>query len=238
MTQAERSRAYYDDFAATYDRGRDRGYHRVIDDLEAGIVLPYARGARVLEVGCGTGLILERIAPSARQARGIDLSPGMLAAARRRGLDVLEGSATDLPFADGAFDVVYSFKVLAHVPDIRRAVSEVSRVLTPGGTAILEFYNPWSLRYLARRLAGSRRIGRAHHEADIPTRWDSPSAVRGLLPEGLALQRFVGVRVVTPAASLHRVPGLGWALGKLEAGLAETQFAQFGGFLVAIAQKR
>lgn len=237
MTQAERSRAYYDDFSSTYDRGRDRGYHRVIDELEAGIVLPYASKARVLEVGCGTGLILQRIAPVASEARGIDLSPGMLAAARGRGLNVAEGSATALPFADASFDVVYSFKVLAHVPDIGLALREVSRVLRPGGTSILEFYNPWSLRYLARRLAGSRRIGRAHDEGDIPTRWDSPPAVRRLMPSDLTLERFVGVRVATPAASLHRVPGLGWALGRLEAGLAETQFAQFGGFLVAIARK-
>jgi SAM-dependent methyltransferase len=238
MTQADRSKAYYDDFASTYDRGRDRGYHRVIDDLEVGIVAPYARGASVLEVGCGTGLILQRIAPLAREARGIDLSPGMLAAARARGLDVLEGSATELPFGDATFDLVYSFKVLAHVPDIGLALREVERVLKPGGIAALEFYNPWSLRYLARRLVGSRRIGRGHDESDIPTRWDSPSDVRGLLPPGLELRRFVGVRVATPVAGLHRVPGLGRALARLEGGLAETQLAQFGGFLVAIAQKR
>jgi SAM-dependent methyltransferase len=237
MTQAERSRAYYDDFATTYDRGRDRGYHRVIDDIESGIVRPYAAGARVLEVGCGTGLILGRIAPIAKEARGIDLSPGMLAAAKARGLDVVEGSATDLPFSDAAFDVVYSFKVLAHVPDIERALTEVRRVLRPGGTAILEFYNPRSLRYLARLLAGRRRIGRTHDEGDIPTRWDSPEDVRRLLPPGLRFERFVGVRVVTPAAGLHRVPGLGWALARLEAGLAETAMAQFGGFLVVIARR-
>jgi ubiquinone/menaquinone biosynthesis C-methylase UbiE len=237
MTQAERSRAYYDDFATTYDRGRDAGYHRVIDDLEAGIVLPYAAGARVLEVGCGTGLILQRVAPVAGDARGIDLSPGMLAAARARGLNVQEGSATSLPFDAGSFDLVYSFKVLAHVPDVGLALEEVSRVLAPRGVAVLEFYNPWSLRYLARRIAGSRRIGRSHDEGDIPTRWDSPPEVRRLIPAGLVLERFVGVRVATPAAGLHRIPGLGWALGRLEGRLAETQLAQFGGFLVAIARK-
>ena len=147
------------------------------------------------------------------------------------------GARRSFPFEDASFDVVYSFKVLAHVPDIERALEEVARVLAPGGTAILEFYNPKSLRYLARFLAGDRRIGAAHDEGDIPTRWDSPADVRRLLPSSLVFERFVGVRIATLAAGLHRVPGLGWALGRLEARLAETQFAQFGGFLVAIAQK-
>ena len=133
----DRVRSYYDDFASSYERGRDRGYHRMVDEIEASIVLPYAANQRVLEVGCGTGLVLSRVAPVAKSATGVDLSPRMLDAARARGLDVREGSATDLPFPNESFDVVCSFKVLAHVPDLRRALSEVSRVLAPGGTAII-----------------------------------------------------------------------------------------------------
>src|SRR5215470_1904441 len=110
----ENNRAYYDDFSAGYERERGRGYHQLLDDLEMSVVAPLARGRRVLEIGCGTGLILQRIAREAVSARGIDLSPGMLQAARARGLDVSLASATQLPFADGSFDLVCSFKVLAH----------------------------------------------------------------------------------------------------------------------------
>lgn len=234
MTDA---RAYYDDFATTYDRGRDRGYHAFVDELEAAIVAPHARGRRVLEVGCGTGLVLERIAPTASHARGVDLSPGMLAHARRRGLDVVEGSATSLPFPDASFDVVYSFKVLAHVPDIDRAVAECARVLVPGGVAILEFYNRRSLRYLSRLAAGARRIGAAHDEADIPTRWDTPTTVARTLAPHLQLESFVGVRIVTPFGGAHSIPGLGGALRSVERVLARGALARFGGFLVAVARK-
>src|SRR5262249_23602754 len=112
---AVKNRDYYDAFARTYERDRHHGYHALIDRLETDLALRYARGARVLEAGCGTGMILKEVAPHAREAVGVDLSPGMLQTARARGLRVMHASVTDLPFADGAFDVVYSFKVLAHV---------------------------------------------------------------------------------------------------------------------------
>src|SRR5690606_15356990 len=166
----------------------------------------YARGRRVLEAGCGTGLLLSRIERVASQAVGVDLSRGMLARARDRGLTVVQGSITALPFADASFDTVCSFKVLAHVPDIDRALAELARVTRPGGHLVLEFYNRFSLRYLARAAAGARRIGAAHKESDIPTRWDTPREIVRRLPPELSAIEVRGVRVVTPAAAVHRVP--------------------------------
>src|ERR1043166_3464950 len=111
----ETTRAYYDEFAARYEArrgGRDPGgYHDLIDDLEVRFVERFGRGRDVLEVGCGTGLLLQRIQAFAHSAQGVDLSPGMLSLARARGLNVLEGSATSLPFSDASFDLACSFKV-------------------------------------------------------------------------------------------------------------------------------
>ena len=59
---SEEIRDYYDDFSQHYDRGRDRGYHAMVDAIEVGAVIEVARGKRVLEVGCGTGLLLEKVA--------------------------------------------------------------------------------------------------------------------------------------------------------------------------------
>ena len=170
------ARDYYDDFSSTYETERGRGYHALVDELETDIVLPFCRDADVLELGCGTGLILERVAKVAKTARGIDLSPGMLEKATARGLDVSLASVTELPFADASFDLVYSFKVLAHVPDIGRALAEAARVTRPGGHLVLEFYNPLSLRYLAKRAAGPQPIGDGRTEADVFTRWDPQAA--------------------------------------------------------------
>ncbi len=238
MTRDEPStQRYYDDFSSHYDDGRDRGYHALIDRIEAGLVAEHAPGARVLEVGCGTGLLLSRIAPIASRAVGVDLSPGMIARARDRGLNVVRGSAVALPFADASFDVVYSFKVLAHVPDIDTALREAVRVTRPGGVMLLEFYNPWSLRYVARKIAGARQIGRSHTEADVETRWDSPVAIRRRIPVGATLTEFHGVRVWTPAAFMHRWPLVGPRLGRWEHRASRHPIGILGGFLVAVVRR-
>lgn len=238
MSTEASTRRYYDDFSTTYDRGRDVGYHALVDRIEASIVVEHARGMRVLEVGCGTGLVLEKIAPVAASAVGVDLSAGMIARARGRGLEVVRGSATALPFASSSFDVVCSFKVLAHVPDIERALVEIARVTRPGGVMLLEFYNPWSLRYLARLAAGARRIGREHTEADVPTRWDSRRAIRAMLPSGCELEDVRGVRVLTPVALAHRVPVIAPLLARAEEHASRSIVRGLGGFLVAIVRRR
>jgi len=234
----DRARRYYDDFSRHYDRGRHRGYHALVDDLELEVLAPYARGKRVLEVGCGTGLILSRIAELADEAVGVDLSPGMLAKATARGLTAVEGSATALPFEDASFDCVCSFKVLAHVEPIEVALAEAARVVRPGGHLVLELYNRWSLRYLARRVAGSRRIGVTHEEDDIPTRWDSPREMIARLPDDLEVERVAGVRVVTPAAIVHRVPGLRGLMARAERRAVDSPLRWFGGFLVLVLRRR
>jgi SAM-dependent methyltransferase len=192
----------------------------------------------VLEAGCGSGLVLERLAREASLACGFDLSSGMVRQAQERGLRVLLGNITGIPFADGSFDVVCSFKVLAHVPEVGRAISELARVTAPGGRLLLEFYNPWSLRYLAKRLSGPGRISDARTEADVFTRWDSPAAVRQLLAPRLELEGFRGVRVFTPAAFVHRVPLLAGAMAALERLALDSPLGNFGGFLIAVARKR
>ncbi len=233
----QEARRYYDDFSSWYERERGYGYHQMIDDLEVRLTEPYARGARVLELGCGTGLILERIARVAREAVGIDLSEGMAQRAKDRGLDVHIGSVTDLPFEDESFDLTYSFKVLAHVPDIETAIREAVRVTRPGGHLLLELYNPWSLRYLAKRVAGPQPISEDRTEADVFTRWDSPLTVRKLLPPGVELVDIYGVRVLTPFAGLFRLPGLGRVLGRAELFASRSPLRYFGGFLIAVLRK-
>lgn len=233
----QKNRSYYDNFSESYEHGRGVGYHRMLDDLEVQITKPYAQGARVLELGCGTGLILERIAEVAKEAVGIDLSEGMAQRAKDRGLDVHIGSVCDLPFDDDRFDLTYSFKVLAHVPDIDAAVREAARVTRPGGHLLLEFYNPWSLRYLAKKAAGPQRIGDAGTEADISTRWDSPRDIPKLLPPNLELVDYHGVRVLTPFAAVHRVPWISRGLGRAELMASHSPLRYFGGFLVAALRK-
>ncbi len=232
------TRRYYDELSASYDAHRQHRYHQMVDDLEVEITLPYARGHRVLELGCGTGRILSRVAPVAREAIGVDLSPHMAEHARARGLDVRVGSVCDLPFEDDRFDLTYSFKVLAHVLEIDAAMREAARVTRPGGHLLLELYNPWSLRYLAKAIAGPSRVTEHRTEADVYTRWDAPPAIRKMLPPNLELIDYRGVRVLTPIAAVHGVTWLSRPLCRAERWATRSPFRRFGGFLVAVLRKR
>lgn len=98
-----------------------------------------AQERRWVDIGCGNGasteLLLARCAPSI--VEGIDPSPAQLAYARTRlagrQATFREGSAMDLPFADGSFDAAMMALVLFFVPDPVRGVAEMARVVAPGG---------------------------------------------------------------------------------------------------------
>jgi ubiquinone/menaquinone biosynthesis C-methylase UbiE len=235
------TRSYYDEFARGYEAKRrpnePDGYHALVDDLQIELVERYGRGRDVLECGVGTGLLLDRIRGFARTARGIDLSPGMLAQARARGLDVDEASVTNLPFPDASFDVTCSFKVLAHVPEIGRALSEMARVTRPGGVVLAEFYNPLSFRGLLKLWGPAGKISERTRESAVYTRLDPPWIIPRLLPPGLRLEAVRGVRIVTPAAVFHRVPVVKDVLRRAERFLADTPASFFGGFYVTVLRK-
>lgn len=238
MSTVDRTAEYYDDFSRTYDRGRDRGYHRLVDDLQFRVLEPYLAGARVLDAGCGTGLLLERIAQRSACAVGLDLSAGMAQIALKRRLPVVRGTLTALPFAAESFDLVCSFKVLAHVREREQALAELLRVTRRGGHLVLEFYNRNSLRYWARRGVGPRPIGRHHRESDLLTRWDTLSGLRRDLPPELELVGFHGVRVFTPWAKVFARPGSARFFAFLERHSTKSVFGRWGGFLVLVLRRR
>ena len=231
------NQTYYDDFAGWYENEREKGYHALIDRLELDIIRPLATHRDVLEVGCGTGLIMKELKNQARTVKGIDISEQMLAKARARGLDVQQGIAEKLPFESNSFDLVYSYKVLAHVEHIREALNEMNRVLRPGGYMVAEFYNALSIRHLSKVLAGPGKISKKRTEADVFCRWDTPREVRSYLPHGTIFKGFKGVRVFTPAAKAHDIVGLNTALQRAEKWAVDSPLARFAGFLVAVCQK-
>lgn len=217
---------YYDAYSTWYEDERRDGYYGIINRLEVEALAPYAEGKRVLEVGCGTGLILERTAPMASEAIGIDLSPGMVEVTRGKGLEAVNASVNGLPFEDDSFDLVYSCKVLPHVPDIKGALLEIERVLAPGGRAILEFYNPRSFKALTYRIRTRLRRGEP-----VFVRHDDLDAVRSFLPPGWEVEAVRGIRTLGPLKQCYELPLLGSLLGKLEARICDRQLGQrFGGY--------
>lgn len=92
------------------------------------------RPRHVLEVGSGPGELAERIAVElGSEVTAIDVSPRMVELSRGRGVDARVGDVQDLPFADGRFDCVVAAWMLYHVPNLDRGLTEIARVLKPGG---------------------------------------------------------------------------------------------------------
>jgi SAM-dependent methyltransferase len=118
---------------------------------------------RVLDVGCGTGALAARLAGINYEVVGLDPSQGMLDVMRERAPTVgaVHGSATEMPFGDGEFDLSLSVATMHHVaePDaVRRALAEMVRVVKPAGRILVWDHNPrnpyWP--YLMRRVPQDR----------------------------------------------------------------------------------
>ena len=114
---------------------------------------------RILEVGIGTGLNLPHYRPDAT-ITGVELSPAMLAIARKRAaelgrdVDLREGDAEHLAFDDGSFDTVVCALALCTIPDPAAAIAEMRRVLVPGGRLLLldHIASTWPPIYAAQWL--------------------------------------------------------------------------------------
>jgi SAM-dependent methyltransferase len=111
----------------------------------------------VLEVGGGPGELAERIARElGAEVVMVDSSPRMVELARARGVDARVGDVQELPFGHGEFDCAVAAWMLYHVPDLDRGLSELKRVLRPGGRLVAVTNGREHMQQL-RRLAGDWR---------------------------------------------------------------------------------
>lgn len=165
QARAAAASAYFRDNAAEWDRIRT--LH--VDDRQVERVLQQQLGDRKLEdyldLGTGTGRLLELIAPRATRALGIDNSREMLAVARARleaadlrNCSVRQADLYQLPLATGSFDLVTLHQVLHYLEDPAAAVAEAARVLRPGGRLLLVDFAPHAFEELRERHA-HRRLG-------------------------------------------------------------------------------
>jgi ubiquinone/menaquinone biosynthesis C-methylase UbiE len=131
------TRTSYDAIAVAYaERARDELAGKPVERSVLSLFSSLVTGP-VLDVGCGTGMATAELARLGVDVSGLDLSPGMLAVARRLcpELRFEVGSMLALPHPDGAFAGVVAFYSTIHVPDeeLPTALSELARVLRPGG---------------------------------------------------------------------------------------------------------
>jgi ArsR family transcriptional regulator len=162
---AETAGRYFAENAADWDT--IRALHVAEQAVEAAMVdaLGNRRFGSLLDLGTGTGRLLELFAPLYGRAVGVDASADMLAVARanldKAGLantQVRLGDIHHLPFARDSFDVVTIHQVLHYLADPERAVAEAARVLRPGGRLLIVDFAPHELEFLRERHA-HRRLG-------------------------------------------------------------------------------
>ena len=105
------------------------------------------QGKKTLDVGCGGGLLAEEFARVGCVVTGIDPSEKSLESARDHArqvglaIEYRQGVGEDLPFPDGAFEIVYCCDTLEHLDDLGQVISEISRVLQPGGVFLYDTIN-------------------------------------------------------------------------------------------------
>jgi 2-polyprenyl-3-methyl-5-hydroxy-6-metoxy-1,4-benzoquinol methylase len=164
------------------------------------------RSARILDVGCGPGTILGLLAERGFQVQGLDASPEASAIARRDyGVDVRVGRLAPDTFDDGEFDTVVLLHTLEHVPDPHRVLSEVGRVMAPGGRLVLQVPNIDSIQC---RIFGARWYG-----LDVPRHLIdySPRSLTGVLERNgfqVVRTRHFNLRDNAPALASSLVPSL------------------------------
>jgi ubiquinone/menaquinone biosynthesis C-methylase UbiE len=209
----------------------------MIDDLELSILDKYLHKTdKILELGCGTGLILKEVNKKVSKAIGIDLSQKMLEKAKKRGLEVYHAEASNMPFEDNSFDLVYSYKVLAHIEAIEKTLHEIKRVLKPNGIAVLEFYNRNSLRTIIKKIKPSNIISKNITDDSVYTRYDTLKEIKYYLPKEFEIKAIKGIRIITPAFFVYDLPVIKDIFYKSESLLKDTPLAQFGGFIIIIIE--
>lgn len=163
--RADVAQGYFASVARDWDRLRS--LHVPDEAVEAAVEAAVGAGHRnaVLDLGTGTGRMLEKIAPKFGRAVGVDANHAMLAVARanleKAGLSRVElrqGDIYALPFARGSFDLVIIHQVLHFLDDPGRAVREAAAMLSPGGQLIVVDFAPHDMEFLRTEHA-HRRLG-------------------------------------------------------------------------------
>ena len=173
----------------------------------------------MLDLGTGTGRMLQLLAPRAGRAVGLDASRAMLSVARanleRAGLARAELRQADIyapPFRRGSFDLVVIHQVLHYLDDPARAVAESARLVAPGGRLLIVDFAPHGLEFL-RDEGGHRRLGFA---AEQVFGWLTEAGLRPSLRRDLAspaaerdrltVSLWLGEAPHVPASAAHDIP--------------------------------
>lgn len=204
---------------------------------------------RVFVDGCGLGTYLEKLAPEANPAIGLDIEHERTLQAKQKTPRVVCGAGEYLPFPDGTFDLILSHEVLEHVQDDRKAVQEMLRTLKPGGRLVLFCPNrgyPFETHGMYWR--GKYKFGNIPLINYLPRRWRDKLAPHVQVYTRRDLDRlFAGLPVTVVSREvifgaydniIARAPALGKALRGLLQTLERTPLRGLGLSHVWVVEKK
>jgi ubiquinone/menaquinone biosynthesis C-methylase UbiE len=197
------------------------------------------RESNVLEIGCGTGEFTSRIAGHVRELRATDLSPELLQRAQGRlqtdcsGVKVVFEiqDAMHLGLPEGTFDAAFGCSVLHHL-DARLALSEIHRVLKPGGWCVFSEPNMLNPQIALQKNVGfiKRRMGDSPDESAF-FRWELQRLLSEAGFQQISVQPFDFLHPLTPTRWLRAIERLGLSLERCPG------VCQFSGSLILCGQK-
>jgi ArsR family transcriptional regulator len=211
--RSEEAAAYFRDNAEQWDSLRSLHVDDAVVE-KAILALAPEHIERHLDLGTGTGRILELLAERSELGQGVDQSREMLAVARANldsaGLShcqVRQADITQLPFPAETFDLVTLHQVLHFLPDPARAIEAATQMLRPGGTLLIVDFAPHEEENL-RRDHQHRRLGFSDHEAEawLKAAGLTPRAIRHLNGDPLTVTLWSAVKLA--AANTDATPVL------------------------------
>jgi ubiquinone/menaquinone biosynthesis C-methylase UbiE len=216
---------YWNDLYKDVANCRDYHFVQRLEIASRLITERFPRDIRVLDLGCGAGVLSERLVGAGYSVDAVDMSADMLAFTKQRlskydsdKYRLARADISALPFPDQAFDVIACIGVFGYMDDVDAAIREIKRVLRPGGTLVLSIRNldhvtvfdgffwlkaPFlALRKLARRSSGAGG-GAAPHAIAI---YDKPRNVIDIFGSfGFVLRDFQGAGYGPPTFRSHQL---------------------------------
>lgn len=175
------------------------------DEAARAVLGPDRDAVRVLDIGCGGGLVSERMAALGYRVTGVDLSAASIDVARRHAaaggitVDYRTGSAFDLPTGNGTVDLVVISDVLEHLHDLPRAVGEIARVLRPGGVVVFDTINRTAASYLKAILLSEKILRIIYPGTHNWRMFIRPDELRAVFTDhGLIVTDVQGLEPVAP----------------------------------------
>jgi SAM-dependent methyltransferase len=206
----------YAEWAREYDAGVGANPLIALEEPVTLELIGDVAGLDVLDAACGTGRYALRLAEAGARVWGVDATEEMLAAARANAaarelaIDFKRGDLSALPFDDGEFDLVVSALAFCHLCDLQPVVTEIARVLRPGGRVVISDFHPFCL-LIGWRTAFDRPEARYWIENHLNL---TEAYVRALLANGFTLtdlRESVVDERVAGVLSLHDIERFrGW----------------------------